>query len=160
MSQSSGDLPLALHAADVPARLKPSNYPEPFASRMAGRVKRQLGDQFGLKNFGVNLATLNPGAASSLQHRHTVQDEFVYVLEGEVVLVSRGTETTLGAGMCAGFPASGSAHHLENRSASTAIYLEIGDRTPGDAVTYPDDDLLAVRSGDRWLFTHRDGSAY
>jgi uncharacterized cupin superfamily protein len=95
--------PVALVARDVAPRTKPSNYPEPFASRMKGREKRGLGDAFGLTNFGVNLTRLAPGAVSALRHAHSAQDKFVYVLEGEVVLRTDEGETLLTAGMCAGF---------------------------------------------------------
>jgi uncharacterized cupin superfamily protein len=154
------DSPIALKAIDAPARMKLSNYPEPFASRMKGRTKRPLGDLFGLSNFGVNLTTLAPGAVSALQHRHTLQDEFVYVLEGEAVLVTGDIETILTPGMCAGFKASGVSHHLENRSDAPVLYLEIGDRTKGDTATYPADDLVAVAGPNGWVFQHKDGSSY
>jgi uncharacterized cupin superfamily protein len=154
--------PTAIKALDVPARTKPSNYPEPFASRMKGREKRALGDVFGLRNFGVNLTRLAPGAISTLRHAHSRQDEFVYILEGEPTLVTDAGETPLAPGMCAGFKAgSGEGHHLVNRTATDVLYLEVGDRGPGDAVTYPDDDLKAEMGADgRWLFTRKDGSAY
>ncbi len=95
---------LAMKAAEAPPRSKPSLYPQPFASRMSGRVKRPLGDVFGLKNFGVNLTRLAPGAVSALLHRHSRQDELVFVLDGELTLVTDQGETLLTAGMCAGFP--------------------------------------------------------
>ena len=153
--------PNAVRATDVPPRTKPSNYPEPFFSRMAGRSKRQLGDLFGLTNFGVNLTTLAPGGVSALHHRHTTQDEFIYVVEGEIILVTDAGETRLTSGMCAGFPKGGTAHHLANRSAGEASYLEIGDRSPDDVVTYPDDDIAATLAPDgRWVFTHKDGTPY
>jgi uncharacterized cupin superfamily protein len=153
--------PPAIEAASAPPRTKPSNYPEPFASRMAGREKRPLGDLFGLRNFGVNLTRLAPGARSALHHRHSRQDEFVYVLEGEPTLVGEGGATRLRPGMCAGFAAGGHAHHLENRSPCDVVYLEIGDRQEGDEVLYPADDLQAVLGADgRWRFTRKDGSAY
>ncbi|MGO4389087.1 cupin domain-containing protein [Microvirga sp. 2YAF29] len=154
------DYPIAVKAIDAPPRVKLSNYPEPFASRMNGRTKRPLGDLFGLSNFGVNLTTLAPGAVSALQHRHTLQDEFVYVVQGEAVLVTGDAETVLTAGMCAGFKAGGVSHHLENRSDAPALYLEIGDRTKGDEATYPADDLLAVAGPNGWIFAHKDGSPY
>ncbi|MEQ9554549.1 MAG: cupin domain-containing protein [Rhodospirillales bacterium] len=153
--------PPAVRALDVAPRAKPSTYPEPFFSRMAGREKRQLGDLFGLGNFGVNLTRLAPGGESALLHRHTRQDEFVYILEGAPTLVTEDGETELSPGMCAGFPAGGSAHHLVNRTAADVLYLEVGDRTPGDAASYPRDDIQA-RMGDdgKWLFTRKDGSPY
>jgi len=153
--------PPAVRALDVAPRAKPSTYPEPFFSRMAGREKRQLGDVFGLGNFGVNLTRLAPGGESALLHRHTRQDEFVYILEGTPTLVTEDGETALAPGMCAGFPAGGSAHQLVNRTAADVLYLEIGDRTPGDAASYPRDDIQADLGPDgQWLFTHKDGSPY
>lgn len=153
--------PIAIAAAGVPPRTKPSGYPPPFAARMAGREKRVLGELFGLRSFGVNITRLAPGAASSLRHRHTRQDEFIYVLEGEPTLATDTGEETLRPGMCAGFPASGTAHHLLNRTAADVVYLEIGDRSPGDAAEYPDDDLCAELGPDgRWNYTHKDGRAW
>src|SRR5690606_24056744 len=148
-------------ALDVPPRARASNYPEPFAARMAGREKRALGDLFGLSRFGVNLTRLAPGAQSSLRHAHSAQDEFVYILQGRPTLVTDRGEVELAPGMCAGFKAGGEAHHLVNRGAGEVLYLEVGDRTPGDAVTYPDDDIQAVldQTG-RWRFAHKDGTPY
>ena len=108
--------PVAIAAMDIPPRAKASNYPEPFAGRMAQRQKRALGDFFGLKNVGVNLTRIAPGGESALMHTHSKQDELVYVLEGEAVLATPSGETLLSAGMCAGFPARGEAHHIVNRS--------------------------------------------
>ncbi|HET9596502.1 MAG TPA: cupin domain-containing protein [Anaeromyxobacteraceae bacterium] len=153
--------PLAVEAAAAAPRAKASNYPEPFASRMAQRLKRPLGDLFDLKSFGVNLTRIGPGGASALHHRHTRQDEFVYVLEGEPILVHDDGEMALRPGMCAGFPAGGTAHHLENRTDRDVVVLEIGDRAPGDAGEYPRDDLEAKLGPDgRWQFSHRDGTPY
>lgn len=152
--------PIALDATDAPPRTRQSNYPEPYASMMQGRVKRPLGDPFGLQAFGVNHVTLAPGTQSALFHRHALQDEWILVLSGEITLVHDGGETLLGAGMCAGFPSGGTAHQLVNRSAQAATYLEVGDRRPGDSVDYPRDDLVAVRAADGWRFTHRDGTPY
>jgi len=152
--------PVALAAAQAPPRTKPSNYPEPFASTVHGRIKRPLGDLFGLQGFDVNQVTLPLGAMSALPHRHTVQDEWIFVLSGEIMLVHDAGETLLAAGMCAGFPAGGTAHQLLNRSDADATYLEVGDRRPGDSVDYPRDDLVAVRVEDHWRFTHKDGVAY
>jgi len=148
-------------AAQAPPRVRPSNYPEPFASRMAGRSKRPLGDLFGLKNFGVNLTTLAPGGASALLHRHSRQDEFIYVLAGELMLETEDGAQTLRPGMCCGFPAGGTAHRLVNRSTRDAVYLEIGDRSAGDAVTYPQDDIQALLGPDgKWMFARKDGTPY
>lgn len=154
--------PTALLAADAPARTKPSNYPEPFASRMAGRTKQPLGDLFGLQNFGVNRTRLAPGAVSALAHAHTKQDEFIYILEGHPTLMLDGVATALAPGMCAGFRAgTGVAHQLVNTTAQEVIYLEIGDRTAGDEGSYPFDDLRAEKSPEGpWVFTHKDGTPY
>ena len=154
--------PVAIRAADVPPKARQTNYPEPFATRVAGRRKCSLGDLFGLKNFGVNLTRLAPGAISALRHAHTAQDEFIYILQGTPVLITDAGETPLEPGLCAGFRAgAGDAHHLVNRSAEDVVYLEIGDRSAGDRATYPDDDLQAVMTGvGQWVFTHKDGSRY
>jgi uncharacterized cupin superfamily protein len=151
----------ALVAADAAPRIKVSNYPEPFALRMAGRVKRPLGDLFGLKSFGVNLTLLPPGAVSTLHHRHSRQDEFIYVVEGEPTLFTDAGETQLRPRMVAGFAASGTAHHLENRTERDCVILEVGDRAQGDAVSYPTDDIEAViGEHGKWRFSHKDGTAY
>jgi uncharacterized cupin superfamily protein len=153
--------PVALLAADAPLRRKPSVYPEPFASMMQGRSKRPLGDLFGLSRFGVNLTELAPGAVSALRHAHTVQDEFIYIIAGHPVLHTDEGETPLAPGMCAGFGAgSGNGHRLSNPTQDTVVYLEVGDRTPGDRATYPDDDLEARDIEGRWVFFHKDGSPY
>jgi uncharacterized cupin superfamily protein len=152
--------PIAIRAAEVPPRARPTGYPPDLAAKIGGREKRALGDVFGLANFGVNLTRLPPGAASSLRHAHATQDEFVYILEGEPVLETDAGETPLGPGMCAGFRAgSGDAHRLVNRGTREVVYLEIGDRSLGDAVTYPEDDLAAVMGEDgRWRYTRKDGT--
>lgn len=161
MAEPTPSSPLAVLAEAAPRRTKPSVYPEPFFSRMAARVKQPLGDLFGLTNFGVNLTTLAPGGESALLHRHARQDEFVYVLKGRPTLVTDDGEVELEPGMCAGFPAGGRAHHLVNRTAEAAVYLEVGDRTPGDAATYPADDIAAALGPDgAWRFTHKDGTPY
>lgn len=154
--------PIAITAAEAEPRRKPSNYPPPFAARMAGREKRALGDVFGLTNFGVNLTRLAPGAMSALRHTHTRQDEFVYILQGHPTLVTDAGRMPLGPGQCAGFKAgTGDGHHLVNESATeTVVYLEVGDRTPGDAAEYPDDDLCAQVQDGIWHFTHKDGTPY
>ncbi|MEP6702499.1 MAG: cupin domain-containing protein [Betaproteobacteria bacterium] len=153
--------PAAAVAADVPKRKLTTGYPEPFASRVAGREKQQLGELFGLKNFGVNLTRLLPGAHSSMRHAHAKQDEFVYVLAGRPVLHTNGGATRLEPGMCAGFAAgNGDAHHLLNDTAEDVVYLEIGDRTPGESVEYPDDDLQLVMVDGKLRYTRKDGSPY
>jgi uncharacterized cupin superfamily protein len=153
--------PTALLASDAPLRSKPSIYPEPFASRVSGREKRPLGDLFGLKNFGVNLTKLAPGAISALRHAHTVQDEFVYIVEGRPTLVTDEGRLELAPGMCAGFAsASGNAHHLINETTEPAVYLEVGDRSPNDRASYPDDDLVAELIDGAWVFSKKDGTPY
>lgn len=153
--------PIAVKADEAPARTKPSNYPEPFASRMAGREKRPLGDLFGLTNFGVNLTRLAPNAISSLRHAHTRQDEFIYILQGHPTLYTDAGRTVLSPGMCAGFQAgTGNAHHLINETTEDVMYLEVGDRTPDDQGHYPDDDLQAVLIAGQWTFSHKNGTPY
>lgn len=153
--------PIALTAADAPPRVKPSNYPPPFAKSFGGRVKQPLGDVFGLTKFGVNRTSFAPGAMSALFHAHSRQDEFVYVLSGEVVLRSGDSETRLSAGMCAGFASGGPPHQLINRSVAEAIILEIGDRSIGDAVSYPEDDIQAVMGEDgKWRYTRKNGTTW
>jgi uncharacterized cupin superfamily protein len=128
---------------------------------MAQREKRPLGDLFGLRNFGVNLTRLAPGGESALMHRHSRQDEFVYIIEGEATLVTDTGETRLGPGMCAGFTAGGVAHHLVNHGARDVVFLEVGDRQAGDEVFYPADDIRAVMGSDgKWRFAHKDGMPY
>ena len=138
-----------------------SNYPEQFKSAVAGRVKKRLGNAAGLQNFGVNLVRLAPGSCSALRHWHSRQDELVYVLEGEVILISNSGEQVLQSGVAAGFPAGDAdGHHLVNRSTADVVYLEIGDRTSDDSANYPDDDLIAKADGNSWIFTHKNGDVY
>jgi len=153
---------VAIVAAEAPLRAMKTGYPEPFASRVAGRDKRPLGDLFGLSNFGVNLTRLAPGSVSSIRHTHTRQDEFIYILRGNPVLVTDGGETELAPGMCAGFAAgSGDAHQLVNPGPDVVEFLEVGDRTPGDEVDYPDDDLAARLGPDgKWHYYRKDGTRY
>lgn len=161
MSSNDHKHETAVQAQAVPANAKKSAYPEPFASQVGGRVKRKLGDHFGLVNFGVNLTTLAPGAISALLHRHKVQDEFVYILAGHPTLITDGGEQALAPGMCVGFPAQGVAHQIVNRSTEPATFLEVGDRLPGDEGNYPNDDLQAKQdAAGQWYFVHKDGSAY
>ena len=153
--------PVAIAAADAPPRAKPSNYPEPFFSRMLKRDKRPLGDLFGLRSFGVNLTRLAPDGESALRHAHVKQDEFVYILEGRPTLVTNAGRTALQPGMCAGFRGgSGDAHHLVNETSEDVVYIEIGDRLPGDGATYPDDDIVAEAVDGEWRFVHKDGAPY
>ena len=158
---TENSIPIAIVAEQAPARAKRSLYPEPFASRMTGREKKPLGDLFSLSNFGVNLARLAPGALSALRHAHSLQDEFVYVLQGSPVLITDSGETQLHPGMCAGFKAgTGDGHQLVNRSSEDVVFLEVGDRAAGDTATYPDDDLQANLVGGNWQFEHKDGTPY
>lgn len=155
------EYPEFIHAGDAPLREKPSVYPHIFADRVEGREKRPLGDVFGLTNYGVNLTRLKPGAASSLRHSHTKQDEIVYILEGHPTLHTNNGRTQLSPGMCAGFKAGmGNANTLINETSEDVLYLEIGDRTDGDEVSYPDDDLCAKLVNGAWAFFHKDGSPY
>lgn len=129
--------PAAVTAADVPVRAKPSVYPEPFALRMSGRCKRQLGEVFRLSSFGVNLTTLSPGGSSSLRHAHSRQEEFVYILSGTPTLHTNEGKALLTPGMCAGFKAgSGDAHRLLNETQQAALVEG------------------------RWTFTHKNGDPY
>ena len=157
--------PVSIVASDAALRAKPTAPPFPpemVAKVAPGRDKRPLGDLFGLSNFGVNLTTLGPGAYSALRHAHAKQDEFVYVLEGEPTLITNSGEAVLKPGMCAGFKAgTGDAHHLHNRTRSDVVFLEVGDRSPGDSVSYPDDDVVAVFGSDgKWKYTRKDGTPY
>ncbi|MBX6424568.1 MAG: cupin domain-containing protein [Variibacter sp.] len=138
-----------------------TNYPEPFRKVVAGRERKRLGDAVGLTQFGVNLTRLKPGAASSLRHWHEAEDELVYILEGEVVLVEDEGETVLKAGEAAGWKAnSGNGHHLINRTARDAVYLEIGTRAPRDRVEYPEADLRIVKDENGVRRLHKSGEPY
>jgi uncharacterized cupin superfamily protein len=144
--------------ASVPER-RGSGYPSPFDLPCATRIRRRLGDAGGLNDFGVNLMTLPPGAWSSQRHWHSHEDEFVYVLEGEVTLVENEGRTTLRAGECAAFPkATGNGHHLINESAEIALYLEVGSRHPNDVTTCSDIDMKSANSDGR--FVRKDGTPY
>jgi uncharacterized cupin superfamily protein len=158
MSKPTPKLP-ALDPMTVAGR-RGTLYPETFKPRVAGREKRALGNALGLHNFGVNLVRLEPGAQSALRHWHTQQDEFVWVLDGEITLVSDAGAQVLTSGMCAGFPkGKADGHCLANRSNRDAWYLEVGDRSAGDAVTYPD-DRMAAEMVTTYRFTKPDGSPY
>ncbi len=147
-----------------PAALTPrvgNSYPAPYHAEAAKREKRILGDALGLTNFGVNLTALPPGTASAQRHWHSKQDEFVFIVSGELTLVTDAGEQVLSAGMVAGFPAGKrDGHMLVNRSQEEAVYLEVGDRTALDEVDYPDIDML-VRSVDgEEKYVHKDGTPY
>jgi uncharacterized cupin superfamily protein len=152
--------PVAVVAEELPERPKP-NF-GPFTARLSGRQKRVLGDVFGLTNFGVNLTRLPPGAISALRHAHTRQDELVYIIEGEATLVTDAGETRLRQGMVAGFKAgTGDAHHLVNRGERDVVFIEVGDRSAGDEVAYPDDDVAATLGADgKYQYRHKDGTPY
>ncbi len=139
-----------------------TGYPDPYRENVVTRSKRALGDAFGLSRYGVNLVELSPGTWSSQRHWHTHEDEFVFVVSGELTLITDAGEQVLSPGMVAGFPAGESnGHHLINKSAETASYLEIGDRNPLDEAFYPDIDLLfKVNDKGEHEFTNRDGVAY
>jgi uncharacterized cupin superfamily protein len=147
-----------------PATLTPvvgTLYPPPFDAPCRARVRRRLGDAAGLTQFGVNLLRLPPGAWSSQRHWHSAEDEFVYVLSGEVVLVTDAGEEILRAGDAAGFKAGDrDGHHLQNRSAAAAEVLEIGTRIAGDAGYYSDIDMVAPAGGKPAPYTRRDGTPY
>jgi len=151
-------------AAIDPMTLAPrlgSSYPGRLKQSTAGREKRALGDVFGLSQFGVNLVRVPPGSASALRHWHSHEDELVYLLEGELVLVTDAGEQPLGPGMVAGFPAGvADGHMLVNRSAATAVYIEVGSRFREDRVVYPDDDLLVEPRDGGHVFTNRKGEPY
>jgi len=149
-----------INPADVAAN-NGSGYPEPFRSRVLPRARRALGDAAGLTKFGINYTTLGPGAASSMRHWHTHEDELVIVLSGELVLVTDAGERPLRAGECAGFPAGhADGHQLVNRGTTPAVYLEIGNRDPLDAVHYPDVDLRWNAPDAPDCYTHKDGRPY
>lgn len=146
----------------VPMPEQRTVYPPPFAALVKERSKRKLGDYFGLTNFGVNLTELAPGAISALLHCHAKQDEFIYILEGRPTLVLGEQEYVLEPGDCMGLKAgAGIAHQLVNASSEKVVYIEIGDRTIGDEVEYPKDDLRAVQlPNGQWQMTHKNGEPY
>ncbi len=134
-------------------------YPPPFNRPCAERVRQRLGNASGLTDFGVNLMRLPPGGWSSQRHWHSHEDEFVYLLEGELVLIEDGGEILLRAGDCAAFAkGSGDGHHMINRAAATAVYLEVGSRQSEDLTTCSDIDLMSANADGR--FVHKDGSPY
>ena len=146
--------PLALPESNV------TGYPEPFRTDNQQRWNRRLGDHAGLTNYGVNITRIVPGGQSSSRHWHSRQDEFVYVLSGEVILETDAGEELLCAGMCAGFPAGKrDGHRFLNRTGADVLLLVVGDRTPGDEVGYPDIDMHGHPGPDgRYRFTRKDGT--
>jgi uncharacterized cupin superfamily protein len=138
---------------------KGSGYPAPFDAPCANRTRRRLGDAGGLRDFGVNLMTLPPGGWSSQRHWHSHEDEFVYLLEGELVLIEDGGETILHPGDCAAFPkGTRNGHHLSNKSSAVAVYLEVGSRNLQDLTTCSDIDMMSSNADGR--FVHKDGRPY
>lgn len=143
---------------DVPEH-RGSTYPDPFGREVATRIRQRLGDAGGLTQFGVNLMHLPPGAWSAQRHWHSAEDEFVYVVSGEVVLVTDSGEEVMAAGDCAAFPANTpNGHHIINKSGSVAVYLEVGSRVASDRVVYPDIDLVFDATVDG--YAHKDGTPY
>jgi uncharacterized cupin superfamily protein len=147
-----------------PMTLEPrtgSGYPEPYRSRCLPREKRPLGNALGLTRIGINHTILPPGKESSMRHWHTHEEEFIFVLSGEVVLVTDGGEQVLGPGMCAGFPLGTSdGHQLVNRGSVPAVYLEISNRDAADRAFYPDVDLMYQGADAAVKFTRKDGSEF
>lgn len=154
------DKPIAAFA--IAEQAKKTTYPPPYASLVAGRSKRRLGDHFGLTAFGVNLTQLAPGAASALLHSHAQEDEFVYIVAGTAVLLIDTTEFTLEAGDCCGFKAgTGRAHQLVNRTDGPVTYLEVGNRVANESVDYPNADLKFGTGADgQRIWAHKDGTPY
>ena len=148
-------------ADSIAAPAGKSIYPAPFRAMVQGRSKTKLGEIFGLSNFGVNLTSLKPGSASALKHYHLKQDEFIYVLSGAATLVLGDDQVLMKAGDCVGFKAGVQlGHQIRNDGEEIVSYLEIGDRTAGDEVCYPDDDLMAKMTDVGWQFLHKDGSPW
>jgi uncharacterized cupin superfamily protein len=160
MEKSGEDSHPWLDPMSVPPR-RGSLYPAPFGDPLVGREKRVLGDALRLTQFGVNLVTLAPGAWSSQRHWHANEDEFIYVLEGEVTLVTDAGEKVLGPGMAAGFPAGkADGHHLINRSDQPALYLEAGTRAETEEAQYSDIDMMARKADGHFVFMRKNGEPY
>lgn len=153
-------MPVITDPLSLPAR-RGTIYPAEFQEGFEGRVKRALTEGLGLTQFGVNLTSLEPGAMSSLRHWHMREDECLFVLSGEVTLITDEGEQVLNAGMAAGFPAGQpNAHHLVNRSTETATYLEMGTRSPDEVATYADVDLHGIKQGGSFRFYKKSGEPY
>lgn len=152
--------PSVVDTADMKARIG-TVYPAGFTENCQQREKKVLGDVFGLTQFGVNLTTLPPGQWSALRHWHEKEDEFVYVVSGELVLIDDDGEHLLSAGMCAGFPAGvKNGHHVVNNSDAPASFVEVGTRSPIEHAEYPDDDLIADKDENGFRFSNRKGEPY
>jgi len=158
---AKNDAKVAIDPMTLTSR-KGSAYPAPFAADCMDREKRALGDAFGLTQFGVNLTRLMPGTASSQRHWHSHEDELIYILEGEVVLITDEGEQVMTPGMCAGFKSGvANGHHLVNRSDRDAVYIEVGTRSPVGGADYPDIDMKVRRGDDgKWRYLHKDGTPY
>ena len=153
-------MPVISDPIALPGR-RTTSYPAPLNEGFEGRFKRALTERLGLTQFGVNVTTLEPGAKSSHRHWHVKEDEFIFILDGELVLVTNEGEQTLRSGMAAGFPAGeGNAHHLVNRGGAPATYLEIGTRSQDDRAVYPDVDLKAEKIAGQFRFFHKNGDPY
>ena len=138
-----------------------TGYPQPYDRVVVGCERKRLGNAAGLHQFGVNLTVLKPGASSALRHWHEREDEFIYLLEGELVLIEDEGETVLKPGDAAGFKAnSGNGHHLVNKSDRNAVYLEVGTRSKHERVEYPEADLMVVRDDTGMRYTHKNGDPY
>ena len=154
--------PKAIRAAEVTARTG-TIYPKPYDKGLEGRAKRALGDVFGLSQFGVNLTVLEPGSASSQRHWHEKEDEFIYILDGEVTLIDDRGEQVLTAGMCAGFKAGvPNGHQLVNRSSVPVSILEVGTRSEVETAHYSDAavDMKAIKQNGKFQILHKDGTPY
>jgi uncharacterized cupin superfamily protein len=153
-------MPKRIDPKELPA-LSGTFYPPPYDQPCRARERRKLGDAAGLTQYGVNLLRLPPGVWSSQRHWHTKQDEFIYVVAGEIVLVTDAGEEVLKAGDCAGFKAGEeNGHHLQNRSGADALILEVGTRGEGDGASYPDIDLVYPANGVPTMYTAKDGTPY
>ena len=151
----------AFDPADVPES-NATTIPGALRAQNQTRYNRRLGDHAGLRNFGVNLTRIVAGGQSSYRHAHSTQDEFIWVLGGEVVLETDAGSQILKAGMCAGFPAgTGDAHRFVNRTNADVLLLVVGDRSADDVITYPEVDLHGRLGADgKYVFTHKDGTSY
>jgi uncharacterized cupin superfamily protein len=153
-------MPVVHDPMQLPGR-RSTIYPKPLDEGFDGRIKRALTDPLGLTQFGINLTTLEPGAKSSHRHYHMSEDEMIYMVSGEVVLISDDGEQVLKAAMAAGFPAGEkNGHHLVNRSHAAATYLEIGTRSPNEDVTYSDVDLRGEKRDFNYKFFKKSGEPY
>lgn len=153
-------MPVIADPLQLPPR-RGTIYPKPYDAGFEGRLKRALTGALGLTQFGVNVTTLEPGAQSAHRHWHAKEDEFVFILTGELVLITNEGETVMRPGMAAGFPAGDpNGHHLVNRSSAAATYLEIGTRAPDEDATYPDVDLRFEKRAGSARFFHKSGEPY